>query len=184
MFFSPTFSTVAILDALIIGVIIILTFYSHGRREEREESIQRTANSSRRDLDNVLAEATIALAPDRAGRPAMLARSVERLAERFEVNSQELLTRLQREHDRLEAIANRREKEFTDFGVFASGMRAGAEETHRLLIDLRQVSNGLQQALEDLTSEIGVASDQQRSLHAPSTRSNGSWRRISRATTR
>ncbi|HKG25101.1 MAG TPA: methyl-accepting chemotaxis protein [Thermomicrobiales bacterium] len=165
-FLSPTFSTVAILDAVIIGIIIVLTFYSHGRREEREEAIQRTANSFQTDLDNVLAEATIALAPDRAGRPAMLARSVERLAERFDVNSQELLTRLQREHDRLEAIANRREKEFTDFGVFASGMRAGAEETHRLLIDLRQVSNGLQQALEDLTSEIGVASDQQRSLHA------------------
>lgn len=162
---SPSFSTVAILDAAIIGVIIILTFYSHGRREEREEMIQRRANAFQTDLDNVLAEATIALAPDRAGRPAMLARSVERLAERFDINSQELLTRLQREHDRLEAIANRREKEFTDFGVFASGMRAGAEETHRLLIDLRQVSNGLQQALEDLTSEIGVASDQQRSLH-------------------
>jgi archaellum component FlaC len=163
---SPTFSMVAILDAMIIGVIIVLTFYSHGRREEREEAIQRTANSFQTDLDNVLAEATIALAPDRAGRPAMLARSVERLAERFDVNSQVLLTRLQKEHERLEAIANRREKEFTDFGVFASGMRAGAEETHRLLIDVRQVSNGLQQALEDLTSEIGVASDQQRSLHS------------------
>ena len=162
---SPTFSTVAILDAMIIVVIIALTFYSHGKREEREEMIQRTANSFQTDLDNVLAEATVALAPDRAGRPAMLARSVERLAERFDVNSQELLVRLKVEHDRLEAIANRREKEFADFGIFASGMRAGAEETHRLLIDLRQVSNGLQQALEDLTSEIGVASDQQRSLH-------------------
>lgn len=164
--FSPTFSTVAILDAIIIGVIIILTFYSHGRREEREEMIQRRANGFQTDLDNFLAEATIALTPERAGRPAMLARSVENLATRFDINSQELLTRLQREHDRLEAIANRREKEFTDFGVFASGMRAGAEETHRLLIDLRQVSNGLQQALEDLSSEIGVASDQQRSLHS------------------
>jgi hypothetical protein len=163
--FSPTFSMVAIVDAMIIGVIIVLTFYSHGRREEREESIQRTANSFQTDLDNVLAEATVALAPDRAGRPAMLARSVERLAERFDVNSQELLTRLKVEHDRLEAIAIGREKEFAVFGIFARGMRAGAEETHRLLIDLRQVSNGLQQALEDLTSEIGVASDQQRSLH-------------------
>jgi uncharacterized phage infection (PIP) family protein YhgE len=94
----------------------------------------------------------------------MLARSVERLAERFEANSQELLTRLQVEHDRLEAISGRREKEFADFGVFASGMRAGAEETHRLLLDLRQVSTGLSQALEDLTSEVGVSADQQRSL--------------------
>jgi len=165
-FLSPTFSTIAIIDALLIALIIALTFYVHGRRERREDAINETAQAFQRELDNVLAEATVALAPDRAGRPAMLARSVERLAERFDVNSQELLTRLQREHDRLEAIANRREKEFTDFGVFASGMRAGAEETHRLLIDLRQVSNGLQQALEDLTSEIGVASDQQRSLHA------------------
>jgi archaellum component FlaC len=89
---------------------------------------------------------------------------VDRLAERFEANSQELLTRLQVEHDRLEAIASRREKEFADFGVFASGMRAGAEETHQLLIDLRNVSKGLSTALEDLTSEIGVGAEQQRSL--------------------
>jgi chromosome segregation ATPase len=43
-------------------------------------------------------------------------------------------------------------------------MRAGAEETHRLLVDLRQLSTGLQTALEDLTSEIGIAGDQQRTL--------------------
>lgn len=161
---SPTFSTVAIIDALVIALIIGLTFYVHGRRERREDAINDTAQAFQRDIDNVLAEATVALAPDRAGRPAMLARSVERLAERFEANSQELLTRLQVEHDRLDAISNRREKEFADFGVFASGMRAGAEETHKLLLDLRQVSTGLSQALEDLTSEVGVSADQQRSL--------------------
>jgi hypothetical protein len=162
--FSPTFSTVAIIDAVIIGLIIGLTFYAHGRREAKEEQIQRTADQFQTDLDNVLAEATVALAQDRSNRPAQLARSVERLADRFERNSQELLNRLRVEHDRLEGIANRREKEFHDFGVFASGMRAGAEETHRLLIDLRQVSQGLQTALEDLTSEVGVAGDQQRHL--------------------
>ncbi len=161
---SASFSTVALIDAVIIFIIILLTFYSHGRREEHEENIFESAESFQADLDNALAEATVALAPDRAGRPAMLARSVDRLADRFEYNSQELLTRLKVEHDRLEAIAARREKEFSDFGVFASGMRAGAEETHRLLLDLRQVSTGLQHALEDLTNEVGVSADQQRSL--------------------
>jgi uncharacterized protein YukE len=161
---TATFSTLAIIDALIIGIIIILTFYSHGRREHREESIDRTAQKFQADVDNILAEATVALAPDRAGRPAMLARSVERLAERFEHNSQELIGRLRAEHDRLESISNRREKEFADFGVFASGMRAGAEESHRLLIELRQVSTALQHALEDMTSEVGVTSDQNKSL--------------------
>ncbi len=163
-FFATSFSTVAIIDAVLIALIIGLTFYVHGRRERSEDAINDTAQTFQRELDNVLAEATVALAPDRAGRPAMLARSVERLAERFEANSQELLTRLQVEHDRLDAISNRREREFADFGVFASGMRAGAEETHKLLLDLRQVSTGLSQALEDLTSEVGVSADQQRSL--------------------
>jgi archaellum component FlaC len=162
--FTPTFSALAIVDAVIIFIIIILTFYSHGRREAQEDAIAVTARDFQADLDNALAEATVNLAPDRAGRSAMLARSVERLAERFDMSTQELLTRLRVEHDRLEAIAARREKEFEDFGVFASGMRAGAEETHRLLIDLRQVSTSLQTSLEDLTSEIGVAGDQQRSL--------------------
>ena len=163
-FFAASFSTLAIIDAIIIGIIIGLTFYSHGRREHREESIDRTAQKFQADVDNILAEATVALAPDRAGRPAMLARSVERLAERFEHNSQELIARLRVEHDRLESISSRREKEFADFGVFASGMRAGAEETHRLLIELRQVSTALRQSLEDLTSEVGVTGDQNKSL--------------------
>lgn len=163
-FFATSFSTLAIIDAMIIGVIIALTFYSHGRRERREESIDRTGQKFQADVDNILAEATVALAPDRAGRPAMLARSVERLAERFENNSQELIARLRVEHERLESISNRREKEFADFGVFASGMRAGAEETHRLLIELRQVSTALHQSLEDMTSEVGVTGDQNKSL--------------------
>jgi hypothetical protein len=162
--FTPTFSTVAIIDATIIFVIILITFYVHGRREAREEAIAVTANAFQNELDNELAEATVVLANDRSSRPAMLVHSVERLAQRFDVSSQELLTRLRVEHDRLEAISSRREKEFSDFGVFASGMRAGAEETHRLLVDLRQVSTGLQQALEDLTSEVGVSGDQQRTL--------------------
>ena len=161
---ATSFSTLALADAMIILFIFALTVYSHGRRERQEEKIARTAQKFQADIDNVLAEATVALAPDRAGRPAMLARSVERLAERFEHNSQELLARLRVEHDRLEAISDRREREFADFGVFASGMRAGAEETHRLLIELRQVSTGLHQALDDMTAEVGVAGDQQKSL--------------------
>lgn len=161
---APSFSQVALIDAVLIGIIIILTFYSHGRREAREDKIDATANLFQADLDNVLAEASVILAGDRGDRPERLAVSVERLAERFERNSQELLSRLRVEHDRLEQMANRREREFADFGVFASGMRAGAEETHRLLVELRQISAGLQHALEDLTSEVSTTSDHQRTL--------------------
>lgn len=163
-FWSPSFSTLALTDAAIIAVIIFLTFYSHGRREAREEAIDKSAVAFQTELDNVLAEATVALAPDRAGRPAMLARSVHRLADRFDNSSQELLTRLKAEHDRLASIANRREREIADFGVFASGMRAGAEETHRVLLEMKQLSTGLQHALEDLASEVAASGETQRAL--------------------
>ena len=43
------------------------------------------------DLDNVLAAATVALGADRGSRPAQLSHNVERLADRFDRNSQELL---------------------------------------------------------------------------------------------
>ncbi|HET9662488.1 MAG TPA: hypothetical protein VFP05_19325 [Thermomicrobiales bacterium] len=163
-FWSPSFSALALTDAAIIAFIIFLTFYSHGRREGREEAIDKSAMAFQTELDNVLAEATVALAPDRAGRPAMLARSVHRLADRFDNSSQELLTRLKAEHDRLASIANRREREIADFGVFASGMRAGAEETHRVLLEMKQLSTGLQDALEDLASEVSASGENQRSL--------------------
>ncbi|MCA9860864.1 MAG: hypothetical protein KC438_14140, partial [Thermomicrobiales bacterium] len=163
-FWSPSFSILALTDAAIIAFIIFLTFYSHGRREAREEAIDKSAVAFQTELDNALAEATVALAPDRAGRPAMLARSVHRLADRFDNSSQELLTRLKAEHDRLASIANRREREIADFGVFASGMRAGAEETHRVLLEMKQLSTGLQEALEDLASEVSASGENQRAL--------------------
>lgn len=158
------FSSIALIDVILIGLIIVMTFVSEGRRDKRDDQIALTANRFQTDLDNVLGAATVVLAPDRANRTALLAQNVERLAVRFDRNSQELLNRLQVEHDRLELVAGRREQEFSDFAVFASGMRSGAEETHRLLIDLRQVSISLQNALEDMTSEVGVSGDQQRTL--------------------
>lgn len=162
--FSPNFSTVAILDAMIIAVIILLTFYAHGRREAHEDRVSDTAAQFQANFENVLAESSVFLATDRASRPQQLAASVENLAERFERSTQELLTQLQVEHDRLESLAGRREKEFADFGVFASGLRAGADEMHRLLVDLRQVSSALEHSLDDLSGEVSVASDHQRSL--------------------
>lgn len=162
--FSPTFSTVAFVAAAIIAVIVLLTFYTHGRREAREDAISDTSAAFHADFDTVLSDATIVLGTDRSARPIELTQSVERLAERFERSSQELLTQLQVEHDRLENVASQREQETSDFGAFASSMRAGSEEMHRLLVDLRQVSSGLERSLNDLSSELSVSGDQQRTL--------------------
>lgn len=163
---SPTFSTVALIDAIVIVAIILLTLYAHGRREKQEDRIADTAAAFQAEFDNALAEAGVLLATDRSSRPVQLADSVERLADNFENSSQALLNQLQIEHDRLDHVATRREKEFADFGVFASGMRAGAEQMHRLLVDLREVSSGLERALEDLASEVATSGDQQRTLLA------------------
>ncbi|MCC6705902.1 MAG: hypothetical protein IT334_13570 [Thermomicrobiales bacterium] len=161
---SPSFSAVALLDAFVILLIVVITFFAHGRREEREEDIAMTARDFQAHLDNALGEATVRFAMARTMKPNSLAEAIGQVTSRFDTTAQELLTRLRIEHDRLDEIAGRREREFSDFAVFASGMRAGAEESQRMLIDLRQVSSALQTAVEDLTSEIGVAGEQQRTL--------------------
>lgn len=161
---SPSFSAVALLDALVILVIVTITFFAHGRREQREEEIATTARDFQAHLDNALGEATVRFAMARTMKPNSLAEAIGQVVTRFDSTAQELLTRLRVEHDRLDEIASRREREFGDFAVFASGMRAGAEESQRMLIELRQVANALQTALEDLTSEIGLAGEQQRAL--------------------
>jgi hypothetical protein len=161
---SPSFSAVAILDALVILLIVTITFFAHGRREQREEEIATTARDFQAHLDNALGEATVRFAMARTMKPNSLAEAIGQVVTRFDSTAQELLTRLRVEHDRLDEIASRREREFGDFAVFASGMRAGAEESQRMLIELRQVAGALQTALEDLTSEIGLAGEQQRAL--------------------
>ncbi|MEZ4495865.1 MAG: hypothetical protein R2845_03585 [Thermomicrobiales bacterium] len=149
---------------MVILLIVVITFFAHGRREEREEDIAMTARDFQAHLDNALGEATVRFAMARTMKPNAMAEAIGQVTSRFDTTAQELLTRLRVEHDRLDEIAARREREFSDFAVFASGMRAGAEESQRTLIDLRQISSALQTAVEDLTSEIGVASEQQRTL--------------------
>ncbi len=162
--FEPSLSHVAFLDAILIGVIILLTFYAHGRREEQEDTIADTSSLFQAEMDNALAEASVLLATDRSSRPVRLADAVERMADSFEESSGALLTQLQVEHDRMEMVATRREKESADLGVFASGMRSGAEEMHRVLASLRDVSHGLERSLQDLSSDLSQSTDQQRSL--------------------
>ncbi|MEZ4626233.1 MAG: hypothetical protein R2843_15895 [Thermomicrobiales bacterium] len=59
---SPSFSSVAILDAMVILLIVVITFFAHGRREEREEDIAMTARDFQAHLDNALGEATVRFA--------------------------------------------------------------------------------------------------------------------------
>src|ERR671917_640552 len=67
--FAPSFSMVALIDAVLIAIIIGLTLYSHGRREAREEKIDQTAERFQSDIDNVLAEAAGLVCLRRGRRP-------------------------------------------------------------------------------------------------------------------
>ncbi|MCO5215858.1 MAG: hypothetical protein M9950_06845 [Thermomicrobiales bacterium] len=162
--FAPSLSHVAFVDAILIGVIIIITFYTHGRREEQEDNIADTASLFQAEMDNALAEASVLLATDRSSRPVRLADAVERMADSFEESSGALLNQLQVEHDRMELMASRREREVTDFGSFATSMRAGAEEMQRVLASLRDVARGLDASIADMATDMAKSAEQQRSL--------------------
>ncbi len=162
--FAPSLSHVAFVDAILIGIIIIITFYTHGRREEQEDNIADTASLFQAEMDNALAEASVLLATDRSSRPVRLADAVERMADSFEESSGALLNQLQVEHDRMELMASRREREVTDFGSFATSMRAGAEEMQRVLASLRDVARGLDASIADMATDMAKSAEQQRSL--------------------
>lgn len=161
---EPSLSHVAFVDAVLILAIIVLTFYAHGRAEAQEDKIADTASLFQAEMDNALAEASVLLATDRSSRPVRLADAVERMADSFEESSAAMLNQLQVEHDRMELMATRREREVNDFGTFATGMRAGAEEMQRVLANLRDVAKGLEVSINDMTGDSAKSAEQQRAL--------------------
>jgi ABC-type transporter Mla subunit MlaD len=161
---SPTFATVALIDAAVILVIIFLTFYAHGRREDQEDAVANVAQEFHSGFDNVLAEAGVLLARDRAAQPSQLARNVAALTDRFDQNSREILELIGEERERLAAIADQRHEEFQDFAVFARSMRGGAEQSNRMLAELRQLSRSLDNTVDRLSSDVAATGRHQGTL--------------------
>ena len=161
---SPTFSTVALLDAAVILVIILLTFYAHGRREDQEDAVANVAAEYYSTFDNILAEAGVMLARDRAAQPSQLARNVAALTDRFDHNSREIVSLIDDERRRLTQITEQRHEEFQDFALFARSMRAGAEQSNRMLAELRQLSRSLDGSVERLGNDVATTGRHQTTL--------------------
>jgi hypothetical protein len=161
---SPTFATVAIVDATVIFIIILLTLYAHGRREDQEDAVQNVAAEYYSTFDNTLAEAGVMLARDRAAQPSQLARNVAALTDRFDHNSREILSLIDDERRRLAQIADQRNEEFQDFALFARSMRAGAEQSNRMLAELRQLSRSLDSTVERLGNDVATTGRHQSTL--------------------
>ncbi len=164
--YSPTFATVALLDAAIILVIILLTFYAHGRREDQEDRVAEISSEYYVTFDNTLAEAGVILARDRAAQPSQMAQNVAALTDRFDMNSREIIGLIDEERRRLAEITEQRQSEMADFGLFARGMRSGAEQTHRMLAELRQVSRSLDESVDRLGTDVAATGRHQESLLA------------------
>lgn len=162
--FSPTFATVALADAAIILVIILLTFYAHGRREDQEDRVAEISSEYYVTLDNALAEAGVLLARDRAAQPSQMAQNVAALTDRFDINSREIIGLIDEERRRLGEIAEQRQSEVADFGLFARSMRSGAEQTHRMLAELRQVSRSLDESVDRLGADVASTGRHQETL--------------------
>lgn len=162
--YSPTFATVALLDAGIILVIILLTLYAHGRREDQEDRVAEISSEFYVTFDNTLAEAGVMLARDRAAQPSQLASNVAALTDRFDFNSREIIGLIDEERRRLSDIANQRQEEMADFSLFVRSMRSGAEQTHRMLSDLRQVSRSLDESVDRLGNDVATTGRHQETL--------------------
>ncbi len=162
--FTPRFSTVALIDAGVILIIILLTLYAHGRREDQEDTIADVAADFHASFDNTLAEAGVMLARDRAAQPSQLARNVAALTDRFNTNSREILGLIDDERRRIVQLGDQRREELEDFALFARGMRAGAEQSNRTLAELRQLSRSLDTSVERLGQDVATTGRHQETL--------------------
>jgi hypothetical protein len=160
----PTFSMVALIDAAVIFVIILLTLYAHGRREDYEDAVANVAADYYASFDNTLAEAGVLLARDRAAQPSQLARNVAALTDRFDHNSREIISLIDDERRRIHELGNQRHEEFQDFALFARSMRAGAEQSNRTLAELRQLSRSLDDSVERLGQDVATTGRHQATL--------------------
>lgn len=104
------------------------------------------------------------LARDRAAQPSQLARNVAALTDRFDHNSREILSLIDDERRRLREISEQRHEEFQDFALFARSMRAGAEQSNRMLAELRQLSRSLDSSVERLGNDVATTGRHQATL--------------------
>lgn len=142
-----TLSHLALIDSLLLGLIFFLTLlvhslaYSHSHRNLVDRERDRGA------VDSLLADATLILADHRRAQPG-------NFVQRFEKMGQGLLDEIGRERQRLDALAQKREKELGDLSVFSAGLTNGAKEMLLAAQALQQANVNLIQGIHALTTPM------------------------------
>lgn len=115
-----TLGTLAVIDGLILTLVFLLTLAAYARSAWVSLMNQQFGAKLDSELDHVLAQAELILAPKRAPQPYDTIHQLEQNIER-------LLNEIAAERQRLSDLAQKREKELGDLKDFAKHLKQGAE---------------------------------------------------------
>lgn len=142
-------STIALIDGIILGLVALLTFIVLARNSQTD----RYADQVRDELASVLADASLALTARRT-------RQTAGFIAQFDHAAQSLLAELRQERQRVQELAERKEKEVGDLTTFTrdfmsgtQGMLAAAQSLHQVPMQLGRILNSLAEAFQQLADQ-------------------------------
>lgn len=147
---SPlSLGTLAITDGLLLLTVLILTFIVYGRSALFETQQEKEVQKFQSELDQALGEADLALAARRQPHPVAAMSKLQRTTEG-------MLQALQKEHERLEGLAERRERELGDLSTFTAELGHGAREMVAAAEGVRNAQEGMNTGINALSGSLSA----------------------------
>ena len=155
-----TLGTLAQIDAVLLGALLILSIVVHGRLNVWNLQRERVASDLRSDLSGVLAEATLALTSRNWQQPTDF-------VTHFDTVSKQLLGEIGEERARLATLAARREQELGDLTAFTSSLDSSAQRmawAAQGFVSMQQTQVDLNNSIGTLATHVGELGTQQGQL--------------------
>lgn len=144
------FSHIALMDALMIGTVIVLTMMVYGRREAGSRAF-------RMQLSDAVADAALFLNGQRWGRSPDL-------VDRFDIASNRLLDEIKAERARISQLAANAQSQVSQLGKFAEKLEQGVNGLLNVSQNLANAQASFQADMARVATPLNQLADQQKAV--------------------
>jgi hypothetical protein len=150
---GPTFSELAFIDFIILFFVVLLTLYIDYRRNVQRSNSEVAALRHRSNLDSILWELSVHTASVKQTLdPAQALVGLQRSVVTFPEKANELIALLKTEHNRLEQLSARRERELGSLGLFSDNLSSYVTQ----IVAVAQEGSKSQQVLQTSVASLNI----------------------------